>query len=78
MYIPHNLQKIKGVAFMFLFSLFSFNGLFAQTSLLHCPTDAPAIEVLRFRNDLTSAAGSNITIFINPKCVYGLDNEFKR
>ena len=58
MYIPHNLQKIKGVALMFLFSLFSFNGLFAQTSLLNCTTDAPEIEVLRFRNDLTYAAAT--------------------
>lgn len=62
---------------VFVLFISSYFQLSAQTSLLNCSTVPNEIEILRFRDDLTYAQGSNITIFINPKGFYELDNQFE-
>ena len=61
---------------MIFLTVFSFKSV-GQTSLVNCSPVTQEIEILRFRNDLTYVQGSNITVFINPKGFYELDNKFE-
>jgi hypothetical protein len=68
--------SLLSIATLLMFVVFPFNT-YGQTTLVNCTTPTKEIEVLRFRNELTYVPGSNITVFINPKGFYEIDNQFK-
>ena len=68
--------SLLSVTTLLMFVVFPFNT-YGQTTLVNCTSPTKEIEVLRFRNELTYVPGSNITIFINPKGFYEIDNQFK-
>lgn len=67
---------LLSVTTLLMFVVFPFNA-YGQTTFQNCATSTRQIEILRFQNSLTYVPGSNITIFINPKGIYELDNQFK-
>ena len=68
--------SLLSITTLLMFVVFPFNA-YGQTTLVNCTTPTSEIEVLRFRNDLTYVPGSNITVFINPKGVFELENIFR-
>ena len=68
--------SLLSITTLLMFVVFPLNA-YGQTTFQNCATSTRQIEILRFQNSLTYAPGSNITIFINPKGIYELDNQFK-